>query len=225
MRKFIALTVGFSALLAVSRLLGGPEPLPSGKEMKNVVQPVVQENCNWTGFYIGAQVGYGGGDLKWQDADTSTAPDTTPDTEGMTDLTHTTQSGFLIGGQFGYNHQFGRFVVGAEGDFAHSEAKGNHVKFGEVNTDSFETRNDWLASAALRVGITYRQFLFYVKGGAAFTHLRYSWKHGVSSVDEGEIQHVDAFDGDEWRVSPMVGGGVEYMINCNWSAKLEYSHI
>src|ERR1700736_4612185 len=225
MKRIFALTIVCFTPLGLTQIASaGPEPLPGGKEMKQVVQPVVQENCNWTGFYIGAQVGYGGGDLKWQDADTSIAPEPGADTSGVTDLTHTSQSGFLAGGQFGYNHQFGRFVVGAEGDFAHSEAKGNHVTFGEVNTDSFETRNDWLASAALRVGITYRQFLFYVKGGAAFTHLRYSWKHGVSNNDE-ENAHVDSFDGDEWRVGPMVGGGIEYMINCQWSATLEYNHI
>ena len=212
------------AVLLVHSTFAGPERLEP-KEMKNVVQPVVQENCNWTGFYIGAQVGYGGGDLVWSDPDSSIAPDPGVDTEGVTDLTHTTQSGVITGGQLGYNHQFGMFVVGAEGDFAYSEAKGYRVKFGEVNTDSFETRNDWLASAALRVGITYRQFLFYAKGGAAFTHFRYSWKHGVSNTDEGEDPHVDAFAGDEWRVSPMVGGGIEYMINCHWSAKLEYNHI
>src|ERR1700737_5293200 len=110
----------------------GPERY-EGKEMKSVVQPVVQQECNWTGFYIGAHVGYGWNDLKWSDTD----PDIDGEGPGPEILVEQSADGVIAGGTIGYNYQFGRhFVIGAEGDFSWS----NVGDTSSVHTESFTNR-------------------------------------------------------------------------------------
>src|SRR5437660_8397649 len=59
-RKFVMkkLTPSFAALVVLSTFVyAGPEPLPSGKEMKEVA-PIPTPTCfDWSGFYVG---GFGG---------------------------------------------------------------------------------------------------------------------------------------------------------------------
>ena len=64
---------------------------------------------NWSGFYAGANFGYGFG---WADLTAGT----TVSQEGK---------GILGGVQAGYNYDFGGFVLGAEGDFQFSDIKGD----------------------------------------------------------------------------------------------------
>ncbi len=57
MKQLGYLTTFFGAYVALSiTVLGGPESLPSGKEMKQVA-PAPLPECNWTGFYIGLNAG------------------------------------------------------------------------------------------------------------------------------------------------------------------------
>src|SRR5438094_8484624 len=62
MKQLIRLTTLFcaSAALALS-VVAGPEPMPSGKEMKQVAPAPPECDYTWTGFYIGGNGGYGWG--------------------------------------------------------------------------------------------------------------------------------------------------------------------
>src|SRR4030088_2491361 len=96
--------------------------------MKNVLgEPVVEEHCNWTGFYIGVRGGYGWGDYKWADTDTSTFSfegSDPPDLSGPSILVEGSADGVIAGGQLGYNYPFGRhFVVGVEGEVSYLDAR------------------------------------------------------------------------------------------------------
>ena len=226
MKRIFALTiVCFTPLSLTELAFAGPEPLPSGKEMKSVVQPAVEQECNWTGFYIGAHVGYGWGDLKWTDTDTSTFPDTPgafPGPEGPEVLVEQSADGIIGGGQIGYNRQFGHFVIGGEGEFSFSDVGGRSSVHTESFTNAFETKGEWVGTFGLRVGYAWKRVLFYAKGGGAVTHQEYSLDHTV--LDES-VNHVDRFKADETRVSPMVGGGFEYAFTCHWSVKVEYTYL
>src|SRR5947207_239651 len=59
---------------------------------------------DWTGFYVGGHVGYGWAEKDWRDA------------FGL-NLSNRA-SGFLGGGQVGFNYQINQFVLGVEGDFS-----------------------------------------------------------------------------------------------------------
>src|SRR6266550_3195100 len=57
MKQLLRFSILFCACAALAlTVVAGPESLPSGKEMKQVA-PAPLPECNWTGFYIGINVG------------------------------------------------------------------------------------------------------------------------------------------------------------------------
>jgi outer membrane immunogenic protein len=212
MKKFIALTVVVFASIGLAQLVSaGPESV-SGKEM-NEVAPAPPP-CDWTGFYGGVHVGYGGGDLTWKDVDFG-------DNEI---LTTQVQHGVFGGGQLGYNRQLGSsFVLGIQGDFDWSDVGAETRQVESDETQIYNTENDWTATIALRAGFTSwnNRIWTYVTGGAAITH----WNYDNVHLEPDETITRDEFKTDETRVNAMVGFGMEYAINCRWSVNVEYRHL
>jgi len=106
-----------------------------------------------------------------------------------------TASGFVGGGQLGYNRQFGHFVVGLEGDFERTGTSRSQtftdtetiyfIPEGFTVTDITATRrieNDWQASARLRVGWANGHVLLYATGGAAWAHIN-AWANDTARTD------------------------------------------
>jgi len=107
MKQLIRLTILFCACAALAlTVVAGPEPLPSGKEMKEVA-PAPLPECNWSGFYIGLNVGGNWGHAENTDVDDYNFFDKP---WGYSD------SGVVAGGQIGYNYQLGPVVFGIEAD-------------------------------------------------------------------------------------------------------------
>lgn len=96
---------------------------------------------SWTGFYIGAQGGFGTAKL-------DNLPDANP-------------SGGLAGGQIGYNYQFGNWVIGFEGDGDWADLK----KSTTVGILTATEKVKALASARVRLGIAFDRALLYGTGG------------------------------------------------------------
>jgi outer membrane immunogenic protein len=67
--------------------------------------PVEAAPFSWTGFYVGANGGYGWGTSSWFDPTTGAGTD------------NFKLHGFMAGGTAGYNLQIGAWVWGVEGDF------------------------------------------------------------------------------------------------------------
>lgn len=103
---------------------------------------------SWTGFYVGANAGYG-----WGTVDTSIpgAPNYSP-------------KGFGGGVHAGYNYDLGGFVIGAEADFSLSDINYTEV-FGPA-TSALRLEN--FGSIRARVGLPVDRFLPYVTGGFAY---------------------------------------------------------
>ena len=199
-------------LVGAERLLGGPAQLEA-KDYKSAPQPVVEQPCNWTGFYVGIHGGYGWGDLSMEERD-----DTDP-------AFRHEQQGFFGGGQVGYNLQLGSmFVIGVEGEFAGSDI-GERTVFRipdtqTIDTATIDTNVDWMGTVAGRVGLSFwhNRLLAYGKGGAAFTHFNYEF------IDGNNGGTPETFRDDEDRTVGLIGGGLEYALTCHWSVKFEYKH-
>lgn len=125
------------------------------------------------------------------------------DSAGAFDL-----SGGLVGGTAGFNYQAGLAVLGIEGDIDWSGISGS------TNNDCFagcRTSDSWLATLRGRLGYAAGRFMPYVTGGAAFGDIRASAPlfAGTSTTNTG------------WTL----GGGIEFAIAGNWTAKAEYLFV
>jgi len=205
----------------------GPERY-SGKEMKQVAPAPPECDFTWTGFYFGGNAGYG-----WGNADTHFEP--LPDAVTFFDLEPTKlspdPSGFIGGGQLGYNYQWGKWLVlGLETDFQGTDIE-DHDRRGPVedffglgvnSPDSFleaHERIQWLGTTRGRVGITpWCHWLFYGTGGVAYGNVDYS---ANTNFANGVTYPVDF---SETNVGWTAGGGIEYAIGHHWTVRVEYLH-
>jgi outer membrane immunogenic protein len=163
----------------------------------------------WAGFYIGANVG--GAWAHGNIVDTAT---------GASFGTRT-PSGFIGGGQIGYNFQAGGFVFGVEGFFdgiASNNRNTSNILTG-ANGDSFQAtaNTPWVASVAGRLGFTGgANWLLYAKGGGA-------WVGYHATVTD--LTTAATVSTSSSRSGWLAGAGIEWAFSPSWSAKLEYDYI
>ncbi|ACI93350.1 outer-membrane immunogenic protein [Afipia carboxidovorans OM5] len=150
---------------------------------------------NWTGLYIGAQVG---GAFQGNSGFVTDNPLVTGNRD---------DSSFLGGGVLGANYQFSpNWVLGIEGEF--NGLSNNRYTFTD-GFDGIRVKNDWLASVTGRLGYTWGPGMIYPKGGVAFR-------------DNGGIAATTPFLVSRDTSGYTVGAGLEYMFAPAWSAKIEY---
>ena len=159
-------------------------------------------SIDWTGWYVGAQLGGAFGSASWTNPFSIPAFNDAP-----------TSAGILGGGQFGVNWTRDSLLLGAEADFAGMDMKGSVTDGGFTHRFS----SHWLSLVTGRVGYAFSQYLIYAKGGAAFA----SERNNVINTATGQW----ADSGTTTQYGWTVGGGFEYAINPNWSARVEYDFV
>jgi outer membrane immunogenic protein len=187
----------------------------------------------WTGFYVGAQVGYAFSD---SDDNNLFATTTGPFTVNgdVFEVVNTglfddeDEDGFTVGGHVGYNFQFGAFVVGAEADLEWVDVGGERnitvnrldpVTLLPVEQFTFSRGSDleFIGSLRARLGWAWDRALIYATGGVAF-----------ASFDDGNnVVGVNPFfaNGDDDTVwGWTIGAGVEWAFTNNLTARLEYRY-
>ncbi|MCB1505482.1 MAG: porin family protein [Hyphomicrobiaceae bacterium] len=166
--------------------------------------PPVRLN-SWRGFYVGVNGGYA-----WGSGD----PTIVSDGINSATLDAIDPSGFLGGGQIGYNAQFGNFVIGAEADFQGGWVDGSSS--GVTGIGAFSTSSDlnWLSTVRGRVGFAGDRVLVYATGGVAWADMNFRASDGVNTIGGGDTLTGYA-----------VGGGVEWMLDPNWTARAEYLYV
>jgi len=148
----------------------------------------------WTGVYAGVHAGGGWSDL------------------GVGN----TGSGFIGGGQIGYNYQINNLVFGLEGEIAGSGIKNNLLNiatpFGAIRANF-----DWnsLTTLAPRFGYAFDNWLVYGKVGGA-------WADVSASAN---APFGFGFSAGGTASGWVAGVGAEYAFRNNWSAKIEYNHF
>ncbi|MCZ8316413.1 outer membrane protein [Phreatobacter sp.] len=116
-----------------------------------------------------------------------------------------TGNGPLLGGTIGYNYQINQFVLGAEADLAFAAVTGRVTA-----VPAFSLRTNMLGSVRARAGFAVDRALFYVTGGLGIQNAALA-QNGVA---------VERFTRTGWTL----GGGVEYALTQNWTAKIEYNY-
>ena len=168
---------------------------------------------SWTGFYLGANAGGAWGDFDtWQ----GKYSDGFLEEE---DSWSRSASGFIAGGQIGYNYQFlNNVVLGIEADIEWSD-----IDATRSGSDGFEDRHfsygsevEWFGTLRARLGYAFDTLLVYGTGGAAFGKVKMFDNNWTSP---GDYSYSDTRWG--WTV----GGGVEWAFAQNWSVKAEYLYV
>ena len=169
--------------------------------------PPVVPIYDWTGFYIGANGGWGSSHSCWDFVTAGGAVIR----DGCRDAT-----GGIIGGQVGYRWQTGQFVFGLEGQGDWADLSGSRVSL--INPAfSTRTRVDGIGLFTGQVGLAWNQALFYLKGGAAVTGNRYD----IFTTGGG----VNVASASATRWGAALGVGFEYGFSPNWSIGVEYDHL
>jgi outer membrane immunogenic protein len=175
-----------------------------------VYRPVIYD---WTGIYGGINVG--GGVLNDVVTNTTT-------TALLNAGTQTKLSPFAVvgGAQAGFNIEFAPFVIGAEGTFDWSDISGTQVtpSLQPTISENSTSTPKWYATATAKAGFAANDFLFYAKGGAAWMNVHY-----IQSVAGGIVQSTQSIT--DTRSGFTVGGGVEFGMTENLSARLEYDFL
>jgi len=203
----------FKITTAALALIGGMAAANAADLAVAPVEPAapIPYAFSWTGFYVGANVGYGfAGDDR---------VGLTSDITGfLGDFGTLENSGVFGGGQAGYNYQFGNFVLGLEADIQASGV-GDSVN-GLSPTIASRAKSDinWFGTIRPRVGFAWDRALIYATGGVAFGGIDYQF-----DATDGAL-FVHGKDSDT-RVGYTLGAGVEYAFTDNWTAKLEYQYV
>lgn len=161
---------------------------------------------SWAGFYLG---GHAGG--AWSDVDARVNY-----IGSLSSVTPDRSTGVIGGGQLGYNLQSGNIVFGLEADLGGAGLSGSARSTVGTPYD-YKHSGGFYGDITGRLGLTSGQALFYAKGGAAFLNSEYQFKY------IGNPQYDSSGGDTSWGWT--IGGGIEYMLNSNWSAKIEYQHF
>src|SRR6516164_6857402 len=199
MKRVVLVGVLVSALGGVASAADVPVKAPYS------APPAPPAYYTWTGFYIGGNLG---GAWSRGSVDDSLF--------GLS--ASASHSGFIGGGQLGFNYQFTNIVLGVEWDFDGTslDATGNGVstRIGFLQ-GSANTR--WVSTLAARFGVAaWNGVLLYGKAGggwvdnnATVTNLTTGASISASNRNSGWV----------------VGAGVEWALAANLSAKLEYEFL
>jgi high affinity Mn2+ porin len=198
-RKHALAGVAFGTLA-----LGGPAAA-ADMTLKNLAlkAPVYKSVYDWTGFYIGAHSGYGGGK---SNAVLSDPVITTTDN----------RFGGIIGGvQAGYNVRLpSGLLLGVEADMTFPSYLLSNFTTASLTTarSGISEQWDYTGTARGRIGYTSGPWLAYATGGLAWAGERFL---NTPAVGDDE-KHINL------RLGWAAGAGVEYAFAPHWSVRLEY---
>jgi outer membrane immunogenic protein len=192
----------------------------------------------WTGFYVGLNAGG-----YWTNSNHN-------NDFGFGFNGGNGNSGFIGGGQIGYNYQFtpgAGFVIGAEADIdwaSNNNRSNNGFAFGIPVTpgttvfagSGHSSSDNYIGTVRARAGYAFDRFLVYATGGLAYGQIGRNSNNGAFAVTQAGF--VNPFTGTlvgATTVTPLgfgtgsgnntgwtVGGGVEWAVWNNWSVKAEY---
>jgi len=169
-----------------------PDPLP-------IVTPF-----NWSGAYIGGQVGYGFGNAKFSPIGGDLRP-----------------RGFLGGIYAGYNFDVGSNVIlGIDGDFSGAEINRTGVDNSDPSaTASVKTDLRWSGAIRPRIGYAINRFMPYIAGGVAFGNIK-----DTVSLTTTATATQNSVTQQKTKTGWTIGGGVDYAATDNVILRLEYRY-
>jgi outer membrane immunogenic protein len=229
MKRLLMGIAAVTSLLATNALAAD---LPAKVYTK--APPPIVAVYDWTGFYIGGNIGYSWG----RSSDTSTLTNGAG-TVLFTSAGRTNLNGVVGGGQIGYNWQMQNWLWGLEADIQGTDEKGSRAFTcpigicrpftidpailaavvllpGPAVPVTLNQKIDWFGTVRARAGVLVDpKVLLYVTGGLAYGEVKSS----------ETIGGFTGFSATNTKAGYTVGAGIEGAIGGNWTAKLEYLYV
>jgi outer membrane immunogenic protein len=221
MKKRCALAIIVAGLLVTSPTFAADLP-PAPPVVYKAPVVVPPPAPSWTGFYLGGSAGVG-----WGSEDPTDINQYAGAEGAIPAASHTWRypmgTTFIGGVGVGYDHQFGMFVAGLEGDFGYIHQTGSGRDPLSPGLDVLSTAHlgDWYAMIAGRAGVVYDRALFYGKVGGVWTPMSATITDSCVAAPCGPLT-ISATGKASGQPSLVYGGGIEYLLSPNWSVKLEY---
>jgi outer membrane immunogenic protein len=203
-------------VLATSVMLLAPEavlaadlsPTPAAP----LFAPAAKATYDWSGAYVGDQVGYGWGR---SDAGASSfyyypGGDFAGSIPGFSFNT----AGAIGGVEAGYGWQTNGVYLGIEADASAAGIKGTYQD--DVNKFSVDSTLQWLATARLRVGLPVDRVLLFATGGLAVGGVQGNLHDFYAGP--GTINSSSSSTNVGWTI----GGGAAVALSPRWTVKAEY---
>ena len=176
--------------------------------------PYVPPPFNWTGFYVGGNVGAG-------------AVTGTLGPNGFGELITDPVGGnaeFIGGGQIGYNWQFGpNIIFGVEWFFdgisGNDHSATTFISPATGDLVAAALRADWVTTITGRIGFALPNadhWMFYLKGGGAWVQTQATISDLTVPASIGVTKTVSGW---------VLGAGVEWAFAQNWTIKAEYQYL
>ena len=224
--KRLLIGISAAASLLATSALAADLPARTYTKAPVYVEPVY----DWTGFYIGGNIGYSWG----RSSDISTITNTAG-TILFSSADKTNLDGVVGGGQIGYNWQMQSWVFGLEADIQGSGEKGTRTftcpqatctpNFGTIAVFpgpavpvALSQKIDWFGTVRGRIGVLAApKVLLYATGGLAYGEVDSSAVIGLAGTPFSTVSTTN--------VGWTLGAGVEGVIGGNWTARLEYLYV
>ena len=218
MKRLLLASVALCSVISSAAMAADlPPPYVPPPRAPAAYIPVVAPIYNWSGFYIGGNLGAG-----WNSGGSVT------DTFGSTFTGSGQTTKFIGGGQVGVNYEFwGGVVIGAEAMFdwlpnttntwtAVEGTSGGAPAPGANASATFNSR--WLTTATGKLGYAWDRVLVYGKGGGAWVGAN---NPNLTVNGAGVTLTSNTTTNFGWTA----GVGVEWAFAGNWSARVEYDYI
>jgi outer membrane immunogenic protein len=197
-----------AALLAFSTVLA----FGATAQAAEMVEPTIYD---WTGFYVGGNIGYG-----FEGRDRVGAQPTEPGVKGDKDLGELKIQGIFGGGQIGADWQTGSFVFGAIADVEGADIHDDFTTKTSSLSDNVHGSDDidvW-GTFRGRAGWAFDRWLVYGTGGLAWADVDYNLRITPGAKDDEIGKHDVRFG---WTA----GGGVAWAFDDSWSVGAEYLYV
>jgi opacity protein-like surface antigen len=179
---------------------------------------------SWPGLYIGGNLGYG------TNSQISYIVPESEAAESATTLPNNLQvqnSGFIGGGQIGYNWQKNKIIAGLEGDIDYAHLSGASGITSSINsvTTSLTNSIHWLGTLRARLGtLVSNQALVYLTAGPALGEMDRAFDERI--LDSScELGWCSSGNNTSTQLGWTAGAGIEYAMNSHASIKAEYLYL
>ena len=174
-----------------------------------VAPPLVQSyGFDWSGPYVGLNVGYSSGKEDFGYAVPS-------DSLGGTDSQHS--RGVVGGAQIGYDYAVGHgFVIGAEADFDGTSISNGAPLDQPLLATRISNSINYFGTVQGRLGYAFDRVMLYGTGGFAYADVE-------TSVSAPQFNIAD--HSTHMHMGYVFGGGVEYALSNNLALRIEYLRL